>query len=439
MNNNFDTIIIGAGFAGVTAARELSQKGYRVLILEGRDRLGGRTWVDHRMGKNLEMGGTWVHWFQAHIWSEISRYGLEVIPSPSAEKAYWIANGIRHEGSAEDLYSTMTEAMDKFLEDTFKYFPFPHKPFMSDQLKEIDHLSVADKLNELNLSKEEHDLVESVWTLLFNGEIKNASLSQAYRWAAVAHNNFELLMEVLAGYKLATGTKGLIESIFSDFKGDILYSKCVSAVHKINDNYKVITTDGEEFNGKAVISTVPINTLKNIEFEPALHANINKAIGEGSATNGVKCWAKVEGLTTPFEAWAPEDYPITYAQLEFVENGNGIVVGFGSDSNKLDPNNKLEVEKALRHFIPDAKVLESTGNDWANDQFSQGTWYMQRKNHLTDYLFELQKMQDGLFMAGSDYGGGAQGLMDGAIESAYTASRLVENYLTEKKLDRVIN
>ena len=40
-----DVVIVGGGFAGVTAARELTQRGASVILLEARGRLGGRTWT----------------------------------------------------------------------------------------------------------------------------------------------------------------------------------------------------------------------------------------------------------------------------------------------------------------------------------------------------------------------------------------------------------
>lgn len=58
---NYDVIVIGAGFAGLMAARQLSRHhNLNVLIVEGRDRIGGRTWTAKALGEEFEMGGTWV-------------------------------------------------------------------------------------------------------------------------------------------------------------------------------------------------------------------------------------------------------------------------------------------------------------------------------------------------------------------------------------------
>jgi monoamine oxidase len=51
-----DVVVIGAGFAGLVASRELGRAGFEVVTLEARDRIGGRTWTDHRLGHDLEMG-----------------------------------------------------------------------------------------------------------------------------------------------------------------------------------------------------------------------------------------------------------------------------------------------------------------------------------------------------------------------------------------------
>jgi monoamine oxidase len=61
IKSDYDVIVIGAGFAGLLAARELSRNhGLRVVLVEGRDRIGGRTWTAKALGEEFEMGGTWV-------------------------------------------------------------------------------------------------------------------------------------------------------------------------------------------------------------------------------------------------------------------------------------------------------------------------------------------------------------------------------------------
>jgi hypothetical protein len=76
-NNDFDVIIIGAGYTGLTAARDLATTGCKVLLLEARDRIGGRTYTTEIDGHLFEMGGTYIHWAQPNLWREISRYSLQ--------------------------------------------------------------------------------------------------------------------------------------------------------------------------------------------------------------------------------------------------------------------------------------------------------------------------------------------------------------------------
>lgn len=431
----YDAIIIGAGFAGVSAARELSQAGYTVLILEGRDRIGGRTWVDERLGSQLELGGAWVHWFQPHIWSEISRYGLPIKPSPKPQKAYWVGEGKPREGTLDDLYQKMDEAMKIFLRDSMKYFPYPYEPLNQfERLEEIDFKTVEAQLKELSLKKEVYDLLYSFWSLQFHNTLEEAALTQAYRLAALVNNQWKLIFETSSVYKIVGGTKNLIKRMLEDASGaDLRLSTNVATVEKGDNKYKVLTKEGGIYMSRIVIAAVPLNVLTNIEFSPPLSIKKQQASVEKYDSKGFKFWARVRGVTSSFVLVAPVDRVINYVQVEEIQEEEAIIVGFGSDSRKLDINNHLLIERELQEFLPEIQVLESTGHDWVADHLSKGTWAMLKKNQLTEYFSELQKEEGGLFFAGSDLANGWAGFIDGAIESGIATGKRVSRYFQGKE------
>lgn len=59
--STFDTIVIGAGMSGLTSARMLVDAGQRVVVLEGRDRIGGRMHTDRNAGFPVDLGASWIH------------------------------------------------------------------------------------------------------------------------------------------------------------------------------------------------------------------------------------------------------------------------------------------------------------------------------------------------------------------------------------------
>lgn len=81
-----DVLIVGAGFAGFIAARERSRRGHKTTVLEARDRIAGRIYLEERMGRHLELGGTWVHWTQPYVWAEMGRYGIAPVPDPNSPR-----------------------------------------------------------------------------------------------------------------------------------------------------------------------------------------------------------------------------------------------------------------------------------------------------------------------------------------------------------------
>src|SRR5262245_10262051 len=97
-----DVVVIGAGFAGIAAARDLLEAGRTVIVLEARDRIGGRTWYREmpEAGVGVEYGGMFFsRETQPNLAREIERYGIAVTPAITepAEMA-WVRGAERVAG-----------------------------------------------------------------------------------------------------------------------------------------------------------------------------------------------------------------------------------------------------------------------------------------------------------------------------------------------------
>ncbi|WP_059170684.1 NAD(P)/FAD-dependent oxidoreductase [Bacillus sp. FJAT-27445] len=434
---DYDTIIIGGGFSGLTAARELRLLGYKVLLLEARERLGGRTWVDRRLDSDLEMGGTYVHWHQPHVWAEITRYGLEVVFGPKPKKVYWISGGTARCSTVEAYRNKIKDVAGKLMSESLKYLPLPYQPLHSPLIKEIDGKSAEQFMIEFGLTEEEYDILHGWVASDFCGPPGEGAASQIFRWWVFSQGNWGTHSEMISTYSLKDGTKALVEAIARDSGAEIILSSpAVKIVHD-ESGASVTTHDGNQFKGRSVIITVPMTVLKEIEVSPPLSELKISASKEGQTSRGVKVWARLEGKLDPFDALAPGNYPLNSVHLDRYVGEDSIIVGFGPRADWLDPNDREGVEKALRQWLPDVRVLESTGHDWVNDDFSREAWPMLKPNQLTRYFEDWNTPENCIFLAGTTFAKGWASFMDGAIESGITTARKADSYLREKS--RLLN
>ena len=423
----FDVVVIGAGFAGITAARDLSHRGNSVLVVEARDRIGGRTWLDERLGRPLEIGGTWVHWIQPHVWAEMTRYGIEVLPGPAPTRAHWVADGQRHTGTPEQLTALLDKGMTLSTADALHYFPRPYEPLAGPDLESIDMLSMRERIESLGLTSAETDLVDGMWSTNFNAPTQHGAYTQGLRWCAVSAGNWSLMFEACATFKLAGGTTRLLEAMLDDAAVDVRLETHVTHVRQDDAGAVVTIAGGDEITAAAVVVTTPLNVLGTIEFDPPLSETKRSAAARGQASSGVKAWARLRGEYDPFVALAPSTSPLTLAQVDHVGDGETMVVLFGPDAAALDGNEREAVQAALRQWLPDVEVIEAASHDWVSDPLSGETWPMLRPGQLTGALAELQRPEGRIVLAGSDYASGWMGFIDGAIESGLRAAHLLDH------------
>jgi monoamine oxidase len=76
-DNTYDVVVVGAGMAGLTAARSLAEAGLKVLVVEANDRIGGRIWTRHVGDEAIELGAEFIHGRPPELWALIKEAGLE--------------------------------------------------------------------------------------------------------------------------------------------------------------------------------------------------------------------------------------------------------------------------------------------------------------------------------------------------------------------------
>jgi monoamine oxidase len=428
---DYDAIVVGAGFAGATAARELRNYGLRVLVLEARNRIGGRTFTSEVDGHEVELGGAYFHWAQPHAWAEITRYGLEIHePPPEAPaRSAWLASGERREGGPDDLALEAFRGSGAFFYDAMQVFARPFDPLFAPEITEADLLSVQDRLDGLGLPQDHKDVLGGIFSVSCHCNPAEAALTEMLRWFALSGGSMRAYVDAVGRYTLRGGTRTLVERILADARAEVRLSTPVKSVRQTDGAVVVTTEEGESVSARAVVVTVPLNVLGSVEFSPPLSAGKRAIASEGHVGTGVKLHIKVRGRVGSFTGLAPWPAPIASLSTEYSDSEGTMLTAFGPSSKLLDINDDEAIGNALRPLLPGAEVAKAVGYDWNVDRYSRGTWCILRPGQLTRYLPDLQRPEGRVFYAGGDNASGWRGFIDGAIESGIRAGQHVVKLL----------
>ncbi|MGW2202735.1 flavin monoamine oxidase family protein [Streptomyces sp. NPDC001774] len=416
----FDVIVIGAGFAGVTAARELQAAGRKTLLLEARDRIGGRTWTTTFQGQMVEMGGTWVDAKQPLIQAEIKRHGVRILEDPAPEKVIFRNSGQFRAFTPEEAFGRQGELFERLVAGSKDAFPQPEQPFLrADLVAELDKLTLRDRLQQMRLTAEEEDWITPV-TAVEGGAARGglADLCQTHALCGYSYMGYLGLNT----YRPEGGMTPLLKRMLDSSGAQLKLASPVRSVCDNGSKVTVTTRAGQSYSAAAVVVAVPVNVWKSIQFTPSLPAAHATATQETmSVISGQKFMMNVQGDVGRFVAQPPEGHPLLTA-VPWAQTANGLLMaGFSADAT-LDTGNVAQVQAAVQSLVPEARVTAVKAARWGQEQFSQGAWSWMQQGQMTKLLRAVQQPHGRISFATSDIATGWSGFVEGAIERGIEAA-----------------
>lgn len=440
---DLDYCVVGAGFAGLTAALRLKQAGHSVVLLEARDRIGGRTFTEVRDdGIYLDHGGTWIGPTQDRIYAMMGDLGIADFKQFTDAEAMVFVDGKRHRYSGTIPWSMNPLAAANLgtafleLQQMSKTLPLD-APWDAPKAGKWDRTTLAQWLEQHVPSKQARRLLEMALAGTHTSAASELSLLYVlYQLATSGGPNFVLGVKDAAEDARPVGGMGAIYRAMAEKLSEETYlGQPVRSIIQDDDGV-TIRSDTLDICASRVVVAVPIAIASQIAYEPMLPADRSFLHQRMPSCSVLKCHAlydepfwRDDGLTG--QTAAPDTAAAVTLDACMHHVGPGIlcVINEGPAARKLssmDPADRTGaiLEALVERFGPKAKSpFDFTQQNWTTERYSGGGMISHAPpGVLTEFGHALRTPCGRIHWAGAESSTVMLGFVDGAIRSGERAA-----------------
>jgi monoamine oxidase len=262
------------------------------------------------------------------------------------------------------------------------------------------------------------------WCISGNGDPGRISAAEFISSCAHGDGSPEGMMAALK-HTLVSGAGDLARRMIETSGAALTLEKEVTSIQQFRSDVLAACSDGSSFRARAAVIALPLNVLSSIRFAPSLGARKAQAIGLGHGGRSFKIWIKAQGP----QIGTLVTGGLRGIQWAFVErmagDGDALIVGFGLMDGTFDPFSPADVERGLKRFFPEARLVAADWHDWVTDRFSRGTWLALPASSAWIAEHPEWQAEGKVFFASADFAPATPGWFESAIESGEAAARAI--------------
>jgi monoamine oxidase len=445
-----DVIVIGAGLAGLQAAWVLEQKGFKVIVLEGRDRVGGRVLTFGNVQGVPEAGGNIIYGDYRRLMEIATRVGVPLedqVPRLSKHSKFTLVL----DGKPVSRSEWADSPRNPFPPALREMMPWQYVPLVTSQENPLTStdgwydaknapfdVSMRDFLRKQGATDAMIELAyDAIPTYGLNARDVSALMMAYVSAFTAAQKSARPVMLQAKG-----GNQNIPIAMAAQLKQPVRLRQAVRSVDSTGAGVTVRTTDGARYSARAVVCAVPFTTLRHINLRPDLEGMQARAVKSlpyqpihQVALQASRPFWEDDGLEPSMWTDAPIGrVSAVYHEAKDDQVSSLLVSAFGPDARYLDRLGKDGVARyvvaQIEQMRPAAKgALQVIGqHSWEQDPFAGGAWSYFNPGTVTKFLPAMLQPRGRVHFSGEHTSVSARG-MEGAIESGERAAGAVAQQL----------